>query len=369
MIILSWDVGITHLAYCIMEGKYDNHGDNDKNQHDIKILDWDTIDLLQNDKTKQISCCGKLKPKRKNLMVKNCDKKAKYCQNLLTGETIGFCKTHLKQHETYWSVADTNALFTKLDKKTEFKCQYVSRTDEICGKNAHMGHGDKHYCNSHGKIILKNTIKELSPQLIKKTTVNDFSTSEIQFKLVTKLNKLLEHFTKLGVKGVIIENQPNKNGQMKSIACTLYDYFLIKCVIDKEMDINFVTYYSASNKLQIDKKNTEKVLKNVKNDKERYELTKGLGILYTRKFLENDNDDVNLKFLELYDEKKDDLCDSYLQGRYYLEKCHNFDTNMNPKKKPNKKRRSKPNRKVSSGSKKSGTSIGTRVGKKKVLEL
>ena len=41
MIIISWDVGVVHLAYCIL--KFDEDAD-DKDR--VKILDWDEIDLI-----------------------------------------------------------------------------------------------------------------------------------------------------------------------------------------------------------------------------------------------------------------------------------------------------------------------------------
>ena len=45
MKVLSWDVGIYNLSYCILE-KTD---DSDK----IKILDWDIVNLVDNDEMKK----------------------------------------------------------------------------------------------------------------------------------------------------------------------------------------------------------------------------------------------------------------------------------------------------------------------------
>ena len=45
-----------------------------------------------------------------------------------------------------------------------------------------------------------------------------------------------------------------------------------------------------------------------------------MGIQYTTTLLENKKD--QLDYLDLY-KKKDDMCDSYLQGRYYLECVRN----------------------------------------------
>jgi len=50
--------------------------------------------------------------------------------------------------------------------------------------------------------------------------------------------------------------------------------------------------------------------------KSKYKLTKELSVQYTKQLLSNDA--VSLQVLDLH-AKQDDLCDSYLQGRYYLE--------------------------------------------------
>ena len=49
MKILSWDVGIINLAYCIME-------ENNDNNHPYKIYHWNTINLLNESKIKCDIC-------------------------------------------------------------------------------------------------------------------------------------------------------------------------------------------------------------------------------------------------------------------------------------------------------------------------
>ena len=59
MIIISWDVGIIHLAYCVLEYLVDDS----KNNSSVNILDWDEINLIEDDRIK-MECCGKLKIKK-----------------------------------------------------------------------------------------------------------------------------------------------------------------------------------------------------------------------------------------------------------------------------------------------------------------
>ena len=47
MIVLSWDVGIINLAFCLIEYN------DDKNW---KILDWDIINLTDRNKIKCVEC-------------------------------------------------------------------------------------------------------------------------------------------------------------------------------------------------------------------------------------------------------------------------------------------------------------------------
>ena len=162
------------------------------------------------------------------------------------------------------------------------------------------------------KIIDNRNLKESSV----KTYL--FNLHKLHKKIFDKPIENLDFL--LDVDGVLIENQPGfKNPRMKSIASTVYDYFLIRGLIDKTKNskIKFVKYISPSNKLKIDSNKTIKTLGNAGEDK-KYKITKSLGIEYTKILINNDK--FFYDFLEK-EKKKDDLCDSYLQGVYYLNKC------------------------------------------------
>jgi len=46
MKVLSWDVGIYNLSYCILE-------QNNEDKEDIKIIDWDIVNLVDNEEMKK----------------------------------------------------------------------------------------------------------------------------------------------------------------------------------------------------------------------------------------------------------------------------------------------------------------------------
>jgi len=152
---------------------------------------------------------------------------------------------------------------------------------------------------------LKKKIKELSPTPIKNLIVKKYPTAELQLNLIKRLDQLSEHFARLGIEEVIIENQPSmKNPKMKAIADTLFDYFLLRGYIDKihGMNIGLVRFMCPSNKLKVNENNTIEVFKANKDKKKKYKLTKALGIQYTRQLLKNDVE--QLEYLDLYKKKR-----------------------------------------------------------------
>jgi hypothetical protein len=294
-----------------------------------------------------------------------CGKKAKYYMTRHTSGSkesqddkyLGFCKTHLKQSVDYWSEFDTRNLFGEINSGEN--CTFMQRTGNVCGRKAKYSyhHHDTHstYCTVHYKSELNKKIKEFGPQLISNTIVKKYPTTQLKLNLISSLDKLSTHFAMLGIEEVIIENQPSlKNPKMKSIANALFDYFLIRGTIDKyhDLDIDLVREMCPSNKLRINNDNTMEVFKKNPKAKSKYKLTKELGIQYTKQLL-RDSPDM-LEYLDMF-KKQDDLCDAYLQGRYYLQ----FIRAKNGKKKQSKK--SKTSKK---SKKKSRTPVKTYSGSK-----
>jgi hypothetical protein len=117
---------------------------------------------------------------------------------------------------------------------------------------------------------------------------------------------------------VIIENQPSmKNPRMKSIASTIYDYYLIRGKVDKELNksnICEVKFISPSNKLKISNSKDKEDLNNVPKS-QKYKLIKSLGIKYCLELISHLN---NWIIFFNTNKKKDDLADSFLQGLWFL---------------------------------------------------
>jgi hypothetical protein len=295
MKIISWDVGIIHLAYCIMEF------DKDKNTY--KIYDWKQINLTNFDEN-LYKCC------KNNKNGEKCNSNGKYFYTE-NNERKYVCGRHKSKY-----IPKIITIDEYFKKEKGDVCNYINK-EKKCSKKSTYQSEKYCYCTVHAKSFIKRENKSQQLQSIKKVNSMKMSIDILRYNLVTKLEELPQL---LNVDKVLIENQPSlKNPKMKAISSTIYDYFLIRGIIDKERtksNIKYVKYISPSNKLKVDEDNTIKTLSKT-SDNKKYKMTKQLGILYCKQLIKNDKN--NLDFLDTQ-KKKDDLCDAFLQGAYYLSK-------------------------------------------------
>ena len=106
---------------------------------------------------------------------------------------------------------------------------------------------------------------------------------------------------------------------MKTISCSIYDYFLIRGLFDKNINgskITEVKYISPCNKLKLVNDGDVKELVKVKGDESKtYKITKSLSVKYCKELIEPFDEWKEVLNLN---KKKDDLADSLLQGLYYI---------------------------------------------------
>jgi len=307
MKLISYDVGIKNLAYCIVD---------DTNTTKMKILQWDIIDLLNI-----------------NNKCSFCDKNAD-----LLFYKYKMCKEHKgKVNEVKEPCVEIT------DKKSKDLCA-------VCQKAAKCKLGNAFLCNLHRKTFENKNYK------VKETNVtcDKISTAQFKYNLVTALDSLPELSD---VDVVLIENQPSfKNPKMKAIADTLQAYYLIRGVVDKKRflleDIHLI---APSMKLKLspvpemDVIEDEKVLKielddkKVKKSKKKVlekinEVVKEAEVVGEEE-VEGKKEPTKMTYKQgkdfaikkcaslispehktylLTHKKKDDLCDCYLQAYHYL---------------------------------------------------
>lgn len=283
MIILSWDVGIINLGYCLL--------DINKSTNSFKIIDWDLINLTERDKIKCFQC-------NKNPFY--------YYKN----EHKYYCKTHSKN--IIINIPEFDTLFTaKNDIST---CNFIGKTS--CTKKCkYIYNNSIQLCNIHSKSTYKTIINNYKLIKYNMKTIDKQSMDDIRYKLIEKLEQksnLLQCDT------VVIENQPSfKNPRMKTISGTVYDYYMIRGMFDKAITnspIKGVHFMAPSNKLKLaNDGDTKALIKLQGNDSKSYKLTKQLGIKYCSEMIEQFPEWL-IKFNS--HKKKDDLADCFLQGIY-----------------------------------------------------
>lgn len=275
MKILSIDVGIKNLSFCLFE--IQNLHDKSNN---LKILKWDNIDLSEKIESKCIEI-------DKNGL---CDKPAKFRK-----EGNCYCLKHSKKHNY---LQPTQELTTAYLNK-----QKIQNIIDIADKYKIK------YENPPKKTILIGLLTEFSNTNcyteIEKTNASKIDLVTIGKNIQHKFDDILsEHL--LTINSIIIENQigPIAN-KMKTIQGMISQYFIMK---NNNVLIEFI---SAANKLKdfLPKDNKEKT---------DYKQRKKLGI---QTCLEIINTDFRFKEWENLinkHKKKDDLSDCFLQGMWYI---------------------------------------------------
>lgn len=292
MKILSWDVGIINLAYCLLDVEGENW----------KIEDWGVINLTNRD-TLKCSVCGK---------------NASCCTEIegKSKEEQYYCKKHIPKDLVAPNFDD---IFEICD--SSIKCQWGESDDGLkeCVKKSKYKHITTGicYCTAHAKSLYKKIVDRYKVKSLKKKAVGSMDIDVLKVELIKKLEERNDF---LNVDSILIENQPSmKNPKMKAISSTLYDYFLIRGIFDKERlqsKISYVKFMSPSNKLKLaDDSDSKKLIKVKGNDAKSYKLTKSLSVKYCKDLISKYDNWVNV-----FDQhkKKDDLADCFLQGLYYI---------------------------------------------------
>lgn len=330
--ILSFDVGIIHLAYCFFTKKEYKEIDvsgNEKNVYKWDVIDWSIIDLTDRDELKCSVC-------NKNATLQQTDSNdygLKY-----------YCKVHAKQVNS--KPLSYEELYNKLDEKKIGGCCFILG-DSTCDKNCTIKDKNNNtFCGVHGKKMYQTLTNDIKMKPLKKTTVSSMDFDETRLKLINILENK-NHLLNADV--VVIENQPSfKNPRMKSISALLYDYYTIRGIIDKERtnsNIKRVKFMSPSNKIKLASDGeTQQIVKlkaseKASDESKAYKLTKSLAVKYTQDLLKHLPE--WLKHFNSY-KKKDDLADAFLQGAYYFEMNVKADPSEKNYKKKNLKKKENP---------------------------
>jgi len=275
MKILSIDVGIKNLAFCLFEEKQGN-------TNTFFIKKWDIINISEKEEILKCICIDK-----KGF----CSKPAKFKK-----EDKFYCLKHSKK-QTY--IHPTKEL-----KPSYINKQKIQNLYEIADK--YKIAYEKPIKKAELTMLINEYIRNTCFEPIVKVNASKLDLVTIGHNLQKKLDEVLEHEFDT-ITNIIIENQigPIAN-RMKTIQGMLVQYFIMR---NCSAGIEFV---SASNKLKDI---------NIDDDLiDTYKDRKKIGII---KCLEVINENSQLKKWDSFfnrHKKKDDLSDALLQGMWFLNK-------------------------------------------------
>lgn len=269
MKILSIDVGIKNLAFCLFEK-------TSTNDH-FNITKWDTINISEKENFK----C--------HFIDKNeaCSKPAKFKK-----EDKCYCLKHSKKQNF--------SIPTPEQKPNFINKQKIQKLFEIA---------DSHGIKYENKIKKTDLINLINQYISNNFFQNIVTTNAADVNLFDIGNNIKYHFDKLFnnenlIDYVIIENQISPIAtRMKTIQGMIVQYFIMA-----NLTVHHIEFISAANKL----KDCDIKDKGTYGDRKKLGISKCLGILTT--------DNRFSEHLEYFNKhkKKDDLSDSFLQGMWFI---------------------------------------------------
>lgn len=255
-IVVSFDIGIIHLAYCIMTIELKKISSDKIALKSYKIYDWGIINLVEDQDHK----C-------EHFVVKlghECGKRAAFVSGSL-GEDMNLCGIHAKKY------TNTKQIPPRM------------RADDI-------------------------PIQTLCSKMVQKLD---------EYPIFLEVDEvLIEQQPAFGSKKILGKGQGvSVHPRMKNLSYMIYSYFIMRgIVVPKNITskIKSVKFINSTNKLKLYDGPEIKI-----TQKDTYKQTKTFAKEHLKYILRNQPDLIN--FFETY-KKKDDLADCFLQGAWYLKK-------------------------------------------------
>lgn len=311
--IISFDIGIKNLAYCIFV--------IDPAQK-TSILKWNIVNLTQTDsQSKQDSpICTCMKAGKKKAPDTVCGKKGAFTDS--TGSLV-FCTVHAKSSkcpsDSTVQVPCTNKIIPcKEMSMSTIKSLKLDDLKTFCKTHSiAFAESDKKpdICAKAETAIKARTLVPIKPV---KKNANHVHLVEIGKQIRIQMDQILSQIT---VDIVILENQISPiAGRMNTIQGMLAQYFIMRPDISRIPKIEFI---SSSGKLKDYKGSKEPSTDGCSKEpqeKTSYKDHKRDGIAFCRDFMtKNEGLRTHQEVLET-STKKDDLADCFLQGIYYLKR-------------------------------------------------
>lgn len=282
--IISFDIGIKNLAYCIFK----------LSAKSLQIQKWGIANLMsEHMQTTVAATCQQVgAPKRKGAVPPPCTKKATYTD--VGGKC--WCNVHAKK--------------SGLVMPGEFKLKKL-KVDELilfCAQRGiQIAVFDKRAAileKAESWLIANSLVTIQTP---KKTSANQVHLVEIGKQIRTQMDEVLKD---IKVDIVILENQISPiAGRMNTIQGMLAQYFIMSYPATEVPSIEFI---SSAGKLKDFKGKTQ--------DTNTYKDHKRDSIQYCQELMNANSELGAHRDVLLASAKKDDLADCFLQGIYFMKK-------------------------------------------------
>ena len=305
MKVLSIDVGMKNLAYCLFEHGANDDANDDANagaktpesmMKQVSIVAWDTVNLCDTVKPIAPPTCS----------IAGCKFTAKFVHAATTATESYYCTRHANSSgyklPLQPSIASPRILKKMtLDELKAFSGEYLSTS--IPEKS-----------NKSKLKLLQHVAIALAAEYLVAVTTKPKVISAASLDLITIGRNMHQRFDALphlasGLDVVIIENQLSTLAtRMKTLQGMITQYFIMRGVPD-------IQYVSATNKLKLFSSGSSNTGTSANDDKADYADRKKRSIEITRTLIPA-HAHATLKFEN--HKKKDDLADCFLQGIWWL---------------------------------------------------
>lgn len=322
MRLISFDVGIKNLAYCV----FSIPSSSPQSGQYWSISEWNCANLLVSDCSEQLEtrlCCHPIKGKRKTDEPHPCNKTSKWI--VPNNAELTYCELHAKMHDE-WIIPKKQHTASHINKQKlpELEKEYstlfgvgVDSTSQLSTKKMKKSELIERIVAFYETKCYRNV--NATPSKTKTAGEIDLVTIGRAIRKQLDQDPAVE-----GVTHVVIENQISTiASRMKTIQGMIAQYFIMR--FGDKVHIEFV---SSHNKLKgfTTRQEGEEPTK----DKASYKTNKSDGIMICRRFIKSNPEMENWIPMFERSKKKDDLADCFLQGIWYLKsnKIINYADNL-----------------------------------------
>ena len=315
MRLISFDVGIKNLAYCVFSLS---------TSQSWSITEWNCANLLSCDASELPTvkpCCHMIKGKRKTDAEHPCNKVSKWIvpsvkQDESTNASLNtYCELHAKIHGE-WIIPKKTHTTSHINKlklpelEKEYNSLFLTSTSDMSTKKMKKSELIErivaYYESKCFRSVNENVQKSKTAGEIDLVTIGRAIRRQLDGDPST-----------MGVTHVIIENQISTiAARMKTIQGMIAQYFIMR--FGDKVHIEFVSSHNKLKGFSAQKNREDEKSEADKKCKTSYKANKTDGIKICGRFFESNQELRGWEPLFEKSKKKDDLADCFLQGIWYL---------------------------------------------------